>query len=86
MEKAISVIDDVGSRLFNNPEISNLIKVVPRVIMTHSFTDSGAKLKVVGVTQPGKQWEVRSHLLRELKSEFDKQKIETPYKHIKIAN
>tara|TARA_B100001105_G_C22399736_1_gene448768 strand:- start:3447 stop:4589 length:1143 start_codon:yes stop_codon:yes gene_type:complete len=86
LDRVIAVIDGVGEKLMQTPKISGFIKEVPKVFVVRSFSDSGVNIRVIGVTQPGKQWEVRTHLLREIKSEFDKQKIEIPYRHIKVIN
>ena len=62
------------------------MKDKPRVFTISSFTDNGVKLRLVGMTEPGKQWEVRTLLLRELKLEFDEKNIKIPYSQIRIVN
>ena len=47
--------------------LQRFIKEKPKVFTITSFSDSGVKLKFVGVTLPGKQWDVRTKLIREIK-------------------
>lgn len=86
LEKVISIINDLGEKIFKDSKVSNFMKDKPRVFTISSFTDNGVKLRLVGMTEPGKQWEVRTLLLRELKLEFDEKNIKIPYSQIRIVN
>ena len=41
-----------------------------------AFKDSGVALKVLGVTEPMRQWDVMGELRRRLKKAFDAERIE----------
>ena len=86
LEKVIAIINDLGEKIFKDSKVSNFMKDKPRVFTISSFTDNGVKLRLVGMTEPGKQWEVRTLLLRELKREFDQKNIKIPYSQIRIVN
>ena len=70
----------------NDQNIGRFIKEKPRVWTITSFSDSGVRLKFVGVTQPGKQWEVRTQVIREIKIAFDDEGIKIPYNQIRVIN
>ena len=70
----------------NDQNIGRFIKEKPRVWTITSFSDSGVRLKFVGVTQPGKQWEVRTQVIREIKIAFDNEGIKIPYNQIRVIN
>ena len=66
--------------------IDIFIKEKPKVFTITSFSDSGVKLKFVGVTLPGKQWDVRTKLIREIKLAFDQAGIKIPYNQLRVIN
>ena len=86
LEKIIKILNDVGNKVTQDPAVGKFVKEKPKVWTITSLTDSGVNLKVVGVTQPGKQWEVRTKLIREIKLEFDKEEIKIPYNQIRVIN
>ena len=86
LEKAIKTLNDIGDKVDNDQNIGRFIKEKPRVWTITSFSDSGVRLKFVGVTQPGKQWEVRTQVIREIKIAFDDEGIKIPYNQIRVIN
>ena len=75
-----------GSKISNDPDVGKFVKESPTVFTITSFSDSGIKLKFVGVTLPGKQWDVRTKLIRDIKKAFDEAEIKIPYNQIRIVN
>ena len=70
----------------DDTDVGRFIKEKPKVFTITSFSDSGVKLKFVGVTLPGKQWEGRTKLIREIKLAFDQAGIKIPYNQIRVIN
>ncbi len=86
LENTIKILNEIGSKISNDLDVGKFIKETPKVFTITSFTDSGVKLKFVGVTLPGKQWDVRTKLIREIKQAFDKAEIKIPYNQIRVVN
>ncbi len=61
-----------------------LISKTPWLLRVDEFGDSGVVIKVVGETQPIKQWDVMGELRRRIKKVFDEQGIEIPWPHTKV--
>jgi small conductance mechanosensitive channel len=76
IDKATAVIDRVGQELAADAEYGPLITDAPHVARVDAFKDSGVALKVLGVTEPMRQWEVMGELRRRLKKAFDAERIE----------
>ena len=58
-----------------DPEYGPLITDAPHVVRVDAFKDSGVALKVLGVTEPMRQWDVVGELRRRLKKAFDAERI-----------
>ena len=76
IDKATAVIDRVGRELAADAEYGPLITDAPHVVRVDAFKDSGVALKVLGVTEPMRQWDVMGELRRRLKKAFDAEHIE----------
>ena len=63
---------------------SFLISKTPWLLRVDAFGDSGIVIKVVGETQPLKQWDVMGELRRRIKRVFDEEGIEIPWPHTKV--
>ena len=70
LENSIKILNEIGSNIMNDADVGRFIKEKPKVFTITSFSDSGVKLKFVGVTLPGKQWDVRTKLIREINLPF----------------
>ena len=86
LENSIKILNEIGSNVMNDADVGRFIKEKPKVFTITSFSDSGVKLKFVGVTLPGKQWDVRTKLIREIKLAFDQAGIKIPYNQIRVIN
>jgi len=81
LAQVFEVIDRVGQELAEDPYFGPMIISPPRVLRVDDFRDSGIVIKILGETQPLKQWDVAGELLRRLKQAFDAADIEIPYPH-----
>ena len=61
-----------------------MISETPWLLRVDEFGDSGITIKMVGETQPIKQWDVMGELRRRIKRVFDEQDIEIPWPHLKV--
>lgn len=73
------VINQVGSNLAAETYWKDLITEAPAFLRVDSLDDSSISIKVVGVTQPSKQWEVMGELRKRIKEAFDANGIEIPF-------
>jgi small-conductance mechanosensitive channel len=81
LDRVIEVINRVGQELASDPEWSEIILTPPEVLRLDSLGESGIELKVVGDTQPIRQWDVMGELRKRIKRAFDEEGIEIPYPH-----
>jgi len=79
LEHAIKVVNEVGLKLFNDPQWKEFIIEPPQFLRVDEFKESAVILKILGETQPLKQWEVNGELRKRLKFAFDKEGIEIPF-------
>lgn len=79
LEKVIEVVNTVGKELSEDEAWKQDIIQPPAFLRVDEFTDSSVVIKIVGDTQPGKQWGVAGELRKRLKIAFDKAKIEIPF-------
>ncbi len=79
LEKVIGVIDKVGQELFQDKLWQEHIIKAPQALGVEDFADSAVVIKVLGDTQPLKQWDVTREFRKRLKIAFDKAGIEIPF-------
>ncbi len=79
LEKVISVINQVGEKLAQDKEWKDQIIKAPQFIRVDDFADSAIIIKILGDTQPLKQWDVAGELRKRIKIAFDKEGIEIPF-------
>lgn len=85
MDHVFSVINRVGQEMASDPAWSKDIVEAPKVLGIENFNDSSIDIRVLGVTQPIRQWDVMRELRRRLKAAFDAEDIEIPYPHRTIV-
>lgn len=79
LEKVIAVINEVGTALAEDLEWkSDILKPIQFSRVT-DFADSAVMLKVLGDTQPLRQWAVAGEFRKRIKIAFDKAGIEIPF-------
>ena len=81
LDHVMQVIDRVGEEMAADPDWAPSIITPPKSLRVDNFGDSGIDIKILGDTQPIKQWEVMGELRRRLKKAFDEEGIEIPYPH-----
>lgn len=79
LEHVIAVINRVGQEMALDPIWKDAIIKPPQFLRVDEFADSSINVKILGDTQPIRQWEVAGELRRRLKIEFDKEGIEIPF-------
>ena len=81
IDHVFAVMNRVGEELAADPEWSADITEPPKVLGVEGFGDSGIEIRILGETQPIRQWDVMRELRRRLKLAFDAEGIEIPFPH-----
>jgi len=85
LDKVFEVINRVGHELAADAEFGPLIIKAPQVLRVDAFEDSGIAIKILGDTEPIRQWEVMGELRKRLKKAFDEEGIEIPFPHMTLV-
>jgi len=85
LDRVMAIIRKTWEEIADDPDWGQfLISKTPWLLRVDAFGDSGIVIKVVGETQPIKQWDVMGELRRRIKRAFDEQGIEIPWPHTKV--
>ena len=85
LDRVMALIRKTWEELADDPDWGPfLISKTPWLLRVDAFGDSGIVIKVVGETQPIKQWDVMGELRRRIKRVFDEEGIEIPWPHTKV--
>lgn len=84
LDKVIEVINKVGKELAEDEIFGPMIIGTPKVLRVDKFGDSAIEIKILGETQPIKQWDVMGELRKRIKKAFDEEGIEIPWPHVKL--
>jgi len=85
LDRVMAIIRRTWEELADDPDWGPfLISKTPWLLRVDAFGDSGIVIKVVGETQPIKQWDVMGELRRRIKRVFDEEGIEIPWPHTKV--
>ena len=79
LSHVIETINRVGRELSNDPHWSDKILSTPQFLRIEALEDSAIILKILGDTQPLKQWEVAGELRMRILLSFAEQGINIPY-------
>lgn len=79
LEHVIAVVNQVGKEMAEDPVWKDLILKAPEFLRVDDFGDSAITIKILGDTQPIKQWDVTGELRKRLKIAFDTEGIEIPF-------
>jgi small conductance mechanosensitive channel len=71
LDRAMAAIDRVGQEMAEDAEFGSMILSAPRALRVDAFDEFGVQVKVLGDTQPMRQWDVMGELRRRLKRVFD---------------
>ena len=81
VDNVISVLQEVGEELRNDPAFKEIILEPMTVQGLDSFGDSSVNIRVYFKTLPIKQWEVAREFRKRVKKAFDEKGIEIPFPH-----
>lgn len=81
LDHVTEVLNRVGEEMAGDPGWTDMLLTPPRVLRVDNLGDSGVELKIVGDTQPTRQWDVMGELRKRIKKAFDEEGIEIPYPH-----
>lgn len=84
LDQAIAVINRVCREMAEEEVWRSVILKTPQVLRVDKLGDSGIDIKIIGDTQPIKQWDVMGEIRKRLKEAFDKEGIEIPWPHTKV--
>ncbi len=85
VDQVMATIRQVWEEVAEDPKWGpQLISKTPWLLRVNSFEDRGIIVKVVGETQPMKQWDLMGELRRKIKKAFDEQGIEIPWNYSKV--
>lgn len=79
IEKVITIVNRVGQTLADDPKWKKDIIKAPQFLRIDEFADSAIIIKILGDTQPIRQWDVMGELRKRLKVAFDREGIEIPF-------
>ena len=79
LDHVIKIVNEVGDKLSQDPKWKEFIIKSPQFLRVEDFADSSVVIKILGETQPLKQWEVTGELRKRVKIAFDNEGIEIPF-------
>ena len=79
LDHVIKIVNKVGYELSQDPQWKEFIIKPPQFLRVDDFADSSIVIKILGETQPLKQWEVTGELRKRIKIAFDNEGIEIPF-------
>lgn len=79
LDQVIKIVNNVGYELSQDPQWKEFIIKPPQFLRVDDFADSSIVIKILGETQPLKQWEVTGELRKRIKAVFDIEGIEIPF-------
>jgi small conductance mechanosensitive channel len=84
IDEAAKIINKVGKDMMGEEEWVNMLDEAPYYARVEDLADHSVILKVVGTTNPGKQFAVSGELRKRIKEEFEKAGISIPYPQLMI--
>jgi len=84
IDRAIEVINRVGQQLASDPQFAPDVVEPPQVLRVEDLGESGVAIKVLGVTERLRQWDVAGELRKRIKKAFDEEGIEIPFPHMVV--
>jgi small conductance mechanosensitive channel len=79
LDRVFEVINRVGREMAADAEFGPLILKAPQVLRVEAFGESGIAIKVLGDTEPIRQWEVMGELRKRLIRAFLEESIRVPF-------
>lgn len=85
LDRVMALMRHTWEEMAEDPDWSHSLKVkTPWLLRVDEFGDSGITIKMVGETEPIKQWDVMGEFRRRIKKVFDQEGIEIPWPHIML--
>jgi small conductance mechanosensitive channel len=84
LEHVIAVVNKTGLALAEDPAWKEFIIKPPQFLRVDDFADSAIIIKILGETQPIKQWEVSGEFRKRIKIAFDREGIEIPFPQVVV--
>lgn len=81
LDRVFEVINRVGTELAQHEAWRKDITSAPQVLGVEGFGESGVTIRILGETQPVRQWDAMRELRLRLKKAFDAEGIEIPFPH-----
>jgi moderate conductance mechanosensitive channel len=81
IDKATSVVDEVGRKMASDPVWKQAILEVPRVERVESIDEMGITLKILGSVRATEQWSASGEFRKRLLAAFAEHGIEIPRPH-----
>ena len=75
IDRVCAVIDRVGAELAQDPAWQPDVTGAPHALGVEGLSETRLEIRVLGETQPSRQWDVARELRRRLKQEFDREGI-----------
>ena len=75
VDRVCGVINRVGEELAQDPAWQHDVAGAPRALGIEGLSDTRVEIRVLGETQPSRQWDVARELRRRLKLAFDREGI-----------
>ena len=85
LDRVMALMRNTWEEMAEDPDWSPFMKVkTPWLLRVDEFGDSGITIKMVGETEPIKQWDVMGEFRRRIKKVFDREGVEIPWPHVKL--
>ncbi len=85
VDRVMAVMRKIWEEMAQDSNWSSfIISTTPSLLRVDEFGDSGIVIKLVGETQPIRQWDVMAEFRRRVKRVFDEEGIEIPWPHTKV--
>lgn len=79
LERVIEAVNRIGKELSEDPQWKEFIIKPPQFLRVDDLADSAIIIKILGETQPLKQWEITGELRKRIIIAFNKEGIEIPF-------
>lgn len=83
-DHVMMVLGEICEQLSGEPYFSEIIIEPPKPLAITKFDASGVTIKVLGMTKPLKNGEVKNELMYRIKKRFDEESIEIPFPHMTV--
>lgn len=81
VDEVIEILKEIGDKLINDPEFSDVIVEPLEIMGLDRFDDSAVVIRARITTRPIQQWRVGREFNKRMKKVFDERGIEIPFPH-----